>query len=260
MSQQINLINTSLIKKKDFLTSANIALSYGLLTLVMMAWYSQNKTQLADVQHQRDQLAAHLEQAQNQLTQANAARAPKAVDQGLLQTLAALEGKHQMQTQLLSTIERGLNDSGNGLSAYLRGFAKQNVDGLWLSGIRIDNDRHAMTLRGRSLQADLLPLYIERLSQERVFAGHEFGGLQIKRPLDNATKATNAMPVAVNAATNAGVPPAQNLAQTANQTVNTPIETVQQAALAPYIEFELKALEVAKTETTPQPAMGASAL
>lgn len=239
MSQQINLINPSLIKQKDFLTSTNIALSYALAALLMTTWYGYNKTQLDLVQKQRDQLVANLEQVQNSLAKANAARAPHETDKGLEQELAALEGKQQMQTQILSTIEHGLNDSGNGLAAYLQGFAKQSVDGLWLTGISIDNDHHAMTIRGRSLQADLLPLYIERLSKEPVFSGHEFGGLQIKRPV---AKEVKAMPVA------------------ANNSVVTQAETMQKAALAPYVEFELKALEIAKNETDTKPATGAPAL
>lgn len=253
MSQQINLINPSLIKQKDFLTSVNMALSYALVALLLTGWYGYNKMQLDTVQKQRDQLAANLEQVQNTLTQATAARAPREIDKGLQQELAKLEGKYQMQTQILSTIAHGLNESSNGLAAYLRGFAKQSVDGLWLTGISIDNDQHAMTIRGRSLQADLLPLYIERLSKEPVFSGHEFGGLLIKRPL---AKEVKAMP----AAANSDISLAQNLAKTTNNSANTKVETMPKAELAPYVEFELKALEIAKNETDTKPATGAPTL
>jgi hypothetical protein len=46
MSQQINLINPALIKRKDFLTVVNIGVMYGVLSVLMLGWYAYNERQL----------------------------------------------------------------------------------------------------------------------------------------------------------------------------------------------------------------------
>lgn len=225
MSQQINLINPALIKQKDYLTTLNIGSVYGALVLLMLGWYGYTTQQVHTFKASRDQLATQLQQQQATLEAMNAERAPKAPNQALVATLQSLEEKHRMQTQILQVMQQGKPAQDKGLANYMLGLARQSTDGLWLTGFSIDQTHHAVSLRGRSLDAALLPDYMHQLGREAVFAGQAFSGLRIYQPEPTANP----------------VPAAQATA-TAAASTSTPVPNAP--APVAFVEFELQAKEV----------------
>lgn len=198
MSQQINLINPALIKQKDYLTTLNIVSVYGVLGLLILGWYGYTAQQVHTLKASRDQLVGQLQQQQTTLEAMNAARAPKAPNQALIATLQSLEEKHRMQTQILQAMQQGKPSQDKGLANYMLGLARQSTDGLWLTGFSIDQTHHAVSLRGRSMDASLLPDYMHQLGREAVFAGQAFSGLRIQQPVDQIA---NPAPVAASTST-----------------------------------------------------------
>lgn len=226
MSQQINLINPALIKQKDFLTTLNITVVYGALAMLLLGWYAFTAQQTTALKVSRDQLASELQQVQTTLAEMTAARAPKAPNQALIVELQTLEEKHQVQTQILQAMQQGKPSQDKGLASYMLGLARQSTDGLWLTGFSIDQKHHAVSLRGRSMDAAILPDYMHKLGREAVFAGQTFSGLRIQQPAEAVTNAT-----AANTAPS-------NSVQTA------PLASQAQAAAAvTFVEFELQASE-----------------
>lgn len=220
MSQQINLINTALIKQKDFLTPATISSVYLCSALLMLGWYWVSQQALTQAIQQRDSANATLVEVQARVTQATAMRAPRAPSQALLMQLEKLKGQQQMQSHILNMVNKTKANTASGLANTMRGFARQSVDGLWLTGFNLDAEHQAMTIRGRSVHENLLPLYMQQLGQENVFSGQHFGGLQMKRVTPSAVSIT-AKNASSSAATSAPVAPPQ------------------------YIEFELQAIKKA---------------
>jgi hypothetical protein len=119
----------------------------------------------------------------------------------------------------------------------MRGFARQTVDGLWLTGFSIDETNKTMTVRGRSLEAEVLPSYMQKLGHEPVFAGKLFGGLRIKQAESSVNQTDKATSLAVSAQPQATQPSNTLLSAPAN-------------APAPqmYVEFELQGLEKASSQ------------
>lgn len=179
MSQQINLLNHELIKKTDLLTPRNMGLAYLGLACLGLAWMLYSQQSVSRLTLQRDQLATQLQQAQDGLKQVNAARAPHEANPALVQELAQLNQQQQTQSKLLQVINGGVTVANKSLSSYMRGFANQTTEGLWLTGFSIDAEHDAISVFGRSLATDLLPKYIEMMSKEKVFAGQLFGGLKV---------------------------------------------------------------------------------
>ena len=179
MSQQINLFNPALLKQKELLTPRNLGLAYLALAILGVAWMLSAQQEVSRLMLVRDKAAVELQQVQDGLKQATAARTPHAPNEALVQELAQLERKHQAQSKILQVINHGATVASKSLSAYMRGFAGQNVEGLWLTGFSVDPERDAMNVYGRSLDADLLPKYIAMMGKEKVFAGQSFGGLKI---------------------------------------------------------------------------------
>ena len=227
MSQQINLINPALIKQKDFLTKLNITVVYGALALSMLGWYVYSTQQMSALTVSRDQLASELQQVQASLAEMTAARAPKAPNQTLIAELQTLEEKHQVQMQILQAMQQGRPSQDKGLASYMLGLARQSADGLWLTGFSIDQTHHTVSLKGRSMDAAVLPDYMRKLGQESVFAGQTFGGLRIQQPTE----------VVTNNATNPS-PQANTVPASAAAT-----QPVQANIRPPFVEFELQASE-----------------
>lgn len=256
MSQQINLINPALIKQKDFLSLVNMGMVYGVFVALMVGWWMYSQQQLKQLTHQKEDLVMAVQQTQERLTQQVVASAPRAPSQVLQQQLALLETKQQVQAQLLTAIEQGRPQQDRGLANYMRGFARQTVDGLWLTGFSIDETNKTMTVRGRSLEAEVLPNYMQRLGKEPVFSGKLFGGLHVQQ-------ATIAQPATMTAATpsSAGVTNSTvstaaassasvtNAANVAVPNLAAPQVATNQRA-TPFVEFELQGLEKASAPLT----------
>ncbi|HET7199599.1 MAG TPA: PilN domain-containing protein, partial [Burkholderiales bacterium] len=69
----------------------------------------------------------------------------------------------------------------NAYSEYLRAFARQTVQGVWLTGIQISEGGEQLSLTGRAVRADLVPVLIGRLRQEPVLRGRPLDALAITR-------------------------------------------------------------------------------
>ena len=69
-----------------------------------------------------------------------------------------------------------------GYSPYFKAFARQNIDGLWLTGVAITGDGSEFELHGQALQPTLVPAYFARLARETVMQGKSFSSLQLRQP------------------------------------------------------------------------------
>jgi len=68
-----------------------------------------------------------------------------------------------------------------GFVEHVRGLARQRIDGLWLTKIRIAAGGTDVSLRGITSKPTLLPKYLQNLSAEEVFVGTEFKSLLMSR-------------------------------------------------------------------------------
>lgn len=179
MSQQINLLNPALIKQKDLLNTNNIAITLGLFLVLMLAYYSYAQQQLASVVIQRNQAAEALSAMQAELQKAVLIHTPKAMNNALLDQIKQLEHKESMQLEILQTVDQSSATPDKGYAALMHAFAKQSLDGLWLTGFNIDSHTEKLNISGRTLQADLVPEYISRLGNEPALKGKLFAALNI---------------------------------------------------------------------------------
>jgi hypothetical protein len=182
MSQQINLLNTALIKQKDLLNVNNIAITLGLLSVLMISYYVYAQKQLSLLTMQHKQVAEELVAVQAQLKQTALLHAPRALNKTLQDEMMQLEKKEAIQQQILQMLNLSSATTEKGYAALMRAFAKQRVDGLWLTGFSIDSRTEQLNISGRALQADIIPEYIARLGNESVLKGKLFSTLSIIQP------------------------------------------------------------------------------
>jgi hypothetical protein len=240
MSQQINLLNPSLIKQKDFLNPNNIVITLGVLLVLMLGYYGYAQKQLSILTAQRNQTTQDLAATQATLQQTTLLHTPHAANKALIDQIAQLEQKETMQQQILQTVNQSSATPEKGYAALMRAFAKQSLDDLWLTSFSINSASEQLNISGRTLQSDLVPEYIARLSDEPALRGKLFSALNmnLSKATDTAISAsspTTTLPNTTTSIIKNGV-----LAMPVNNTA--PTVTVQNNA-PKYIEFSLQSID-----------------
>jgi hypothetical protein len=177
MSQQINLLNTTLIKQKDFFNPTNIAITLGLMCVLLLGYYGFANNKLSKLNFARSLAAEKLSSIDAALKQATITHKVHAPNKALLDEISQLEQKKKMQQQILQMVKQSKANPDKGYAALMRAFAKQSMDGLWLTNFSFDSQSEKLNISGRTLHADLVPEYISRLSLEPALKGKLFSAL-----------------------------------------------------------------------------------
>jgi hypothetical protein len=172
MSQQINLFDARFRPQKPHFSAATMALAVlavALLTLGIRELYAYQNRSLEASLAQTDKRAAELREQAARFARelGDPGRSAAMADE-----LARLEEQARARRGLLTGIQ-----GGAGFSPYLTALARQTMQGVWLTGMEIGpND---LVLKGRVLQSELVPLYIERLNREPLFKGRVVSELRL---------------------------------------------------------------------------------
>jgi Tfp pilus assembly protein PilN len=76
-----------------------------------------------------------------------------------------------------------------GFSAALTALAQASTDGVWLTGVTLDNTAGQLALEGKALDAARVPLLLAALTRQPRFNGTEFAKMELTRA-DDAGRAT----------------------------------------------------------------------
>ena len=187
-AQQINLYNAALRRKRDWLTLNGVAAVAGLFVLVLVAAGFVLHQQAAAKRDAAQALEPRLAAARAETAQLGALLSGNAGSDAALRELADLKQQIAMRREVLTALQGGAGmdavrgQSAIGFADYLRGLARQTVNGLWLTGFAVAQGGQGMEVRGRMLAVDRLPEYIKRLNGETSFKGRQFVSLNISRP------------------------------------------------------------------------------
>lgn len=96
--------------------------------------------------------------------------------------LAWLEGEIAFRRKLLATVDPRQQLAGAGFAEHLQGLGRQVIDGLWFTGIELSDAGGEMVLTGATLEPEYVPRYLQKLSQEAVFSGHQFQVFRMSIP------------------------------------------------------------------------------
>jgi len=195
MAQQINLFNPELSPKREVLTAglmAGIILVFALLLGV----YGWSLAQQADkLSRQRDDWVQRVQNEQNRLVQVTQQNPPRVASLTLPIEIKTAEEKLHDREKAFEMLRNGMLGSGSGFSTLLQGFARQSVNGLWLTGISSNGAGDQMRISGRALFPELISQYISQLSTEPVLSGRKFTTFEIRQPKQDDVKDPKAVAV-----------------------------------------------------------------
>lgn len=181
MSQQINLFNPALRKRRIVLTAARVVMVCALTVIGMVGvWlYEQNmidglKGELATAQKLLAAQRSHVERMA-------AAKKTQASSTSLEGETKKLETEIELMLAQKNMLAAPAVDEAYGFAEYLRAFSRQSLDGLWLTGFDIRSGGD-ITIRGRTLDPALIPNYLQRLDREKALRGRDFAALELRQP------------------------------------------------------------------------------
>ncbi len=182
MSQQINLFNPAFRKQREWFTASMLVQSLAALVLIMAGTYGYQSHQVSLLDKQIKAGSEILAQEQARLVRVAAENAPRQKNAALEMRVQELEQAIKGEEEVLEVLQSGSLGNTQGYSGYMRAFARQTVNGLWLTGFSIKGAGKEMSLGGRTLHPELVPAYIQRLNKETATQGREFSALEIQRP------------------------------------------------------------------------------
>jgi hypothetical protein len=182
MRQQINLYQPIFSEAKQPLSAATVSMCLVLIVACLIAYSSYTSSRLGKL---AAQVASHrseqtqLETRLNEMTAEMTARSNPEVVEARVKVLAASLNE---RTKALELLKAGAVGQTTGFAARLEALARRHVDGLWIDRLVISGSTGSMSLAGATLDADIVPVYLQSLAQESVLTGTRFDEFIIERP------------------------------------------------------------------------------
>jgi len=177
MSQEINLVNPALLPKRDLLTFRFVAPAAALALVLVAALHLHARFAAADGERLRSESASRLAALQQELKGLQERLAARRQDPALEKEVERMRGVVAQRQEVLR-LATGLAGDGGDAADIMRGFARQRIDGVWLTGFAIG--AAGVDIRGRLLDPAMLPAYIRRLNGEPAFRGRQFAALDMQ--------------------------------------------------------------------------------
>jgi hypothetical protein len=180
MSQQINLFDARFRRQKPHFSALTMVLAVAavsVLALLIRELYAFQNRSLEATLAQTDKRVTELRGQAVRLGREFGAQGPSSA---LADELARLEEQLRVRRSLLEGIQGGASgDAEGGFSPYLTALARQTMQGVWLTGVEIGSASGSVLLKGRVVESELVPLYIQRLNREPLFKGREVRELRL---------------------------------------------------------------------------------
>lgn len=179
--QQVNLYQEEL-KKQQLNYSASMLAQLCVVLLIVFSLVAgfryfqveQLQKTLTENQQKQKIAMADLQKLQTELSKR---KKDSSLEKQIIEKTNELANKQKV-IGILSQDEFG---NTKGFVEHISGLARQRIDGLWLTHLRIAGGGTDVALHGSTSKASLLPKYLQRLSVEKAFSGTEFQSLLMAR-------------------------------------------------------------------------------
>ncbi len=185
VEQQINFYRASLTPSRYSLDLPKLLQMTSGVVIGMALFYSWGLWKSHDLERSRHQLDAVLAKRTEQLAMTNLAiSANNDALQAMQLELGRLERQRFARDQAIQVLETKKRAHAVTISSFMNTLSHKVPDGLWLTEFSIDEFRAGLTIRGRSTRPELVPEFIQRLTEDANMNGIQFRRLNIETPSD----------------------------------------------------------------------------
>jgi len=179
--QQINLYQPIFRKQRRVFSARAMLTSLLVGLLGLAAIYGYGAWQLGGLEAEVARLVGERERAAARLVTLGRDLPARRPSQVLASEIDRLERRLAGRRALVAMLS-GQIEAGHRFSALLAGLARQRVEGLWLTGLRVAASGSELEIEGSATAPELVPRLVAGLAREPEFRGRRFRTLTIERP------------------------------------------------------------------------------
>jgi Tfp pilus assembly protein PilN len=181
MMQQVNLYQP-MFRKQKIIFSATTMLQVGIFfLLVFSSLYAYQLSKITPYKSQLANLESELIQLNAQVTGLEAAQKNKGKSKLLDNEIAKLTKELEQRERISRVLSSRTFGNSSGFSAYLESFARGHVEGTWLTNVDISQGGASLGLKGKTLSSELVPVYLQKLAEEKSLQGSSFNVMELAR-------------------------------------------------------------------------------
>ena len=188
MRQQINLYQPTFRKEARRLSSRAIIKAGAILLAGIVFLFVINVWQISRLRENVDKLDRQFTLVTQRLQTVSATLKERPKNRALEQEVRRMEQLIEARHRVQAMLKEGAFSNTQGFSPYFVAFARQRVNGLWLTGFEITGAGENMTLNGRTSNPELVPRFLQKLAGEQVLSGTQFKVFRVSRPVTEKTK------------------------------------------------------------------------
>lgn len=181
MNQQINLYQP-MFRRQEKVFSAmtmiqTVLLFVGILTVI----YFYGQSQINPIERQIKITGNGLIKLRSQVQEYREKATPQTKSKLLEAEITRLEKELEERRKVRNLLEKQQIGTAPRFSRIMEALARQHVDGTWLTDVEISASGRALSLNGKTLASDLVPVYMQRLGEEGVMTGIAFNNMEMLR-------------------------------------------------------------------------------
>jgi len=184
MSQQINLYNPIFLKQEKHFSARTMVHALGVIVLGLVALYAfalvESQKAARNAQLQREQLTAQ----KDLLVKLGVQLTAQGLDKTLEADVARAEAEVKNRTATLDALSAGELGNTTGFSEFFAAFGRQAAPGVWLTRFTISDSGNDLTVHGRALQPELVPMYLRTLNNEAMMRGRQVVEMKLAARVD----------------------------------------------------------------------------
>ncbi len=184
--QRINLYQERFHHKRLWVSANQVAVAAALLLAVAVGWSFLLIYQLDAAAERRLAIEVDRQRLSAELAVANAELAQLLGDDRIVRQIEYTARQISARKKILNFVNDNRFGSGQGFSSYLVALSRLHVDDIWLSQIRFG--QNFVQIKGSALDAERVPGYFDRFSEEPVFVGNRFDLFRVSRDRDHEWK------------------------------------------------------------------------
>lgn len=178
MKNQVNFYQPSLKPGSESLNLTLVLVCCALAMILVTGWSLYSNTELEQWQVAEETEKRHLEEARQRLQRlTNELKAEP--DKRLVYKADMLQKQIQAQEYLLKQLGNAQQASHGTYAQLMLALASQHQQEIWLTHFTVTGNR--LQIQGKSLNAESVPQWMEKLSKSDYFIGTEFGSLKVFR-------------------------------------------------------------------------------
>ncbi len=182
MNQQVNLYQSQFKRQKKLFSAMTMVQVCAIFIVISVLIYGYSYISLQPLEGQLSTLQSNLAELNNDLTLLQRQLPGEAGSRLLENEITRLSNELSRRQRVQDMLSNRIIGNIDGLSAYLEVLARQHVEGAWLTKISVASGGEILSLEGRTLSSELVPIYLDRLATESLLDGMSFNVMEMTRP------------------------------------------------------------------------------